>query len=143
MTTRPKEIRPKHKSKKRASTPEEWHRDLQKRIHKDGMRKSEFRDDAFMRVILSIPRGKVATYGQVATAAGYPLYSRAVASFLRRTPLHEELPWQRVIGAGGDIKLPGAAGEEQRLRLKAEGVHFLGKRVDIERHQYEIRTWEL
>jgi len=47
-----------------------------------------------------------------------------------------ELPWQRVLGAGGEIKLPGSAAAEQRMRLKREGVTFLGKRVDLSLHQH-------
>src|SRR5512140_2253521 len=90
---------------------------------------TELRDEAFAETIRSIPRGKVASYGQVAAAAGYPRYHRAVARFLK-TAIPGELPWQRVLGAGGEIKLTGRAGAEQRLRLKMEGVTFVGKRVD-------------
>ena len=54
-------------------------------------------------VVRSIPKGKVATYGQVAAAAGFPLYHRHVAAMLRKS--HGTLPWQRVVGAGGEIKL--------------------------------------
>lgn len=92
-------------------------------------------DAAFRRVILSIPKGKVATYGQVAEAAGYPMYHRAVARFLHSEPAGR-LPWHRVLGAGGEIKLPLEAGAEQRLRLQMEGVTFRGKRVNMPRHGY-------
>jgi methylated-DNA-protein-cysteine methyltransferase-like protein len=102
--------------------------------------KSASRDDAFKKAIRSIPKGKVATYGQVAAAAGFPLYHRHVAALLRRT--HEGLPWQRVIGAGGEIKLRYEAGLEQRMRLEMEGVRFHGKRVDMASHQHRFRTWE-
>jgi methylated-DNA-protein-cysteine methyltransferase-like protein len=115
---------------------------LERRILKDGLRPNEFRDAAFEEVIRSIPKGKVATYGQVAAAAGYPLYHRAVAKFLQKAPPNL-VPWQRVVGAGGAIKLPFEAGAEQRLRLEMEGVQFIGKRVDLERHQHAFRTWEL
>ena len=67
---------------------------------------SEIRDQAFAETIRSIPRGKVASYGQVAAAAGYPRYHRAVARFLK-TAIPGELPWHRVLGAGGEIKLAG------------------------------------
>jgi methylated-DNA-protein-cysteine methyltransferase-like protein len=96
---------------------------------------SELRDAAFRRVILSIPKGKVATYGQVAEAAGYPRLHRAVARFLQAAPT-DRLPWQRVIGAGGAIKLRFQAAAEQRLRLRMEGVTFRGKRVDLAAHQH-------
>jgi methylated-DNA-protein-cysteine methyltransferase related protein len=103
--------------------------------------KNEQRDSAFRKTIRQIPKGKVATYGQVAAAAGYPLYHRHVAALLRRG--HHGLPWQRVVGAGGEIKLKFEAGLEQRMRLEMEGVKFLGKRVDMSAHQFAFRTWEL
>lgn len=102
--------------------------------------KSEARDAAFRKAIRSIPRGKVATYGQVAAAAGYPLYHRHVAQLLQRSS--GRLPWQRVVGAGGAIKLRYEAGAEQRMRLEMEGVRFRGKRVDLAEHQHRFRNWE-
>jgi methylated-DNA-protein-cysteine methyltransferase-like protein len=102
--------------------------------------KSLSRDEAFRKAIRSIPKGKVATYGQVAAAAGYPLYHRHVAQLLQRSG--GTLPWQRVVGAGGEIKLRFEAGLEQRMRLEMEGVRFRGKRVDLVEHQHRFRTWE-
>lgn len=99
------------------------------------------RDEAIRKAIRQIPKGKVATYAQVAAAAGYPLYHRLVARILRSSG--GKLPWQRVLGAGGEIKLHGEAGAEQRMRLQMEGVRFKGKRVDMAAHQHEFRTWEL
>ena len=96
---------------------------------------SEIRDQAFAETIRSIPHGKVASYGQVAAVAGYPRYHRAVARLLK-TRIPGELPWQRVLGAGGEIKLTGRAAAEQRLRLRTEGVTFAGKRVDLALHQH-------
>ncbi len=103
--------------------------------------KSEQRDASFRKVIRQIPRGKVATYAQVAAAAGYPLYHRQVARLLRTAPLGS-LPWQRVVGAGGEIKLKFEAALEQRTRLEMEGVRFRGKRIDMTEHQHRFRTWE-
>src|ERR1700752_2826075 len=60
-----------------------------------GARRLKLRDEAFRRRIRSIPKGSVATYGQVAAAAGYPHYHRAVAYLLRVTP--GALPWHRVV----------------------------------------------
>jgi methylated-DNA-protein-cysteine methyltransferase-like protein len=100
------------------------------------------RDAAFRRAIRQIPRGKVATYGQVAAAAGYPLYHRQVAQLLRTSPVGS-LPWQRVLGSGGAIKLHGEAALEQRMRLEMEGVRFRGKRVDMDAHQHRFRPWEI
>jgi methylated-DNA-protein-cysteine methyltransferase-like protein len=117
-------------------------RQVSNRIAKSGLKSDELRDSAFRRVILSIPKGKVATYGQVAAAAGYPLYHRAVARLLR-VEATDRLPWQRVVGAGGEIKLRFEAAAEQRLRLRMEGVTFKGKKVNLELHQHPFRTWEI
>ena len=85
------------------------------------------------KTIRKIPPGKVSTYGAIARAAGYPGVARQVAAVLRRS---FGLPWQRVLGAGGEIKLRGDSAIEQRLRLEAEGVRFRGRRVDIKRHEF-------
>jgi methylated-DNA-protein-cysteine methyltransferase related protein len=80
------------------------------------------------RAIRLIPRGKVSTYGGIAKIAGLPGAARMVARVLRRG---FGLPWQRVLGAGGAIKLTADAAVEQRLRLEAEGVRFHGRKVDM------------
>ena len=113
-----------------------------RRLLRDALKQNEQRDYAFRRMILSIPPGKVSTYGAVAAAAGYPSYHRAVARLLRADPV-DRLPWQRVVGAGGAIKLRGAAAREQRARLKLERVRFLGKRVDMERSEHLLKPWEI
>ncbi len=113
--------------------------EIKRQMHRAGLRKSSARDDAFERVIRSIPEGKVSTYGRVAAAAGYPLYHRAVARLLR-TEAGLILPWQRVVGAGGEIKLRFDAEEEQRLRLKLEGVPFRGRLVDMGAAEYHFIT---
>jgi methylated-DNA-protein-cysteine methyltransferase-like protein len=102
--------------------------------------KSQPRDRAIRQAVRQIPRGKVATYGQVAAAAGYPLYHRQVVQVLNKAG--NALPWQRVVGAGGEIKLRFGAGQEQRMRLQMEGVRFRGKRVDMAEHQHIFRPWE-
>jgi len=78
-----------------------------------------------------IPRGRVATYGEVARAAGFPGAARQVAWALHSAPAALNLPWHRVVGSGGKILLPAESGEEQRLRLQAEGVAFTGRRVQM------------
>lgn len=90
------------------------------------------------RVICTIPKGKVSTYGEVAKAAGYPGSARQVAWALHNSS--GKLPWHRVIGAGGRILLPGESGLEQRLRLKTEGVTFSGDRVRMAEHQFQFRA---
>jgi methylated-DNA-protein-cysteine methyltransferase-like protein len=122
-------------------TPKALSRRLIRRITKESARPNELRDAAFRRRILSVPKVKVVTYGQVAAAAGYPLYHRAVARFLRTAPA-ESIPWQRVIGSGGEIKLRFEAGAEQRLRLELEGVRFRGRKVDLASHQHAFGAWD-
>jgi methylated-DNA-protein-cysteine methyltransferase-like protein len=85
--------------------------------------------------IRRIPRGKVSTYGAVAKAAGFPGAARQVVAALRGAV---GLPWQRVLGAGGAIKLRGDYAFEQRFRLETEGVTFRGRRVDMKRHEFHF-----
>jgi methylated-DNA-protein-cysteine methyltransferase-like protein len=113
-----------------------------RRLLRDAAAPNDDRDLAFRKIILSIPPGKVSTYGRVAVASGYPRYHRAVARLLR-TEAPDKLPWHRVVGAGGEIKLPGAAAREQRARLELEGVGFRGKRVDMDRFECQLRPWEV
>jgi len=80
-----------------------------------------------------IPRGKVATYGDVAYAAGFPGAARQVVWALHASA---GLPWHRVVGAGGKILLTGEHGFEQRLRLEHEGVAFAGLRVRMAEHRH-------
>jgi methylated-DNA-protein-cysteine methyltransferase related protein len=87
-------------------------------------------------VIRAIPKGNVSTYGAIARAAGFPGAARLVARALNRG---FELPWQRVLGAGGEIKLRGDSAIEQRLRLEAEGVRFRGRKVDMKTHEWKFR----
>jgi methylated-DNA-protein-cysteine methyltransferase-like protein len=87
------------------------------------------------QAIRAIPRGRVSTYGGIARAAGFPGAARQVAAVLRRG---FGLPWQRVLGAGGEIKLQGDSAVEQRLRLEAEGVRFRGRRVDLKAHEWKF-----
>ncbi|MGA7922563.1 MAG: MGMT family protein [Thermoplasmata archaeon] len=85
------------------------------------------------QVIADVPRGKVITYGQVATAGGFP-----GAAQLTVWALHgaRGLPWHRVVAARGRIALPGEGGLEQRLRLRIEGVTFRGTRVRMDLHSW-------
>ena len=60
---------------------------------------------------------------------------------LRLEPL--ALPWQRIVGVGGEIKLRGAGTAEQRLRLQMEGVSFRGRRVDMKKYEHPLRPWDI
>ena len=86
-----------------------------------------------LRCIRSLPKGTVSSYGAVAKAAGWPGAARQVVRILQQTP---GLPWHRVVGAGGAIKLCGENAAEQKFRLRMEGVAFRGARVDMKRHEF-------
>ena len=88
------------------------------------------------QVVATIPEGFVATYGQVAQLAGLPRGARRVGRILGSLPAGTRLPWHRVINASGRSSLPGAAGEEQRRRLAAEGVRFVNGRTSLSRYRW-------
>jgi methylated-DNA-protein-cysteine methyltransferase-like protein len=89
-----------------------------------------------LAAVRSIPRGKVCTYGNVAEVAGLPRRARLVGTVLRQTPASRGLPWFRVINAGGRISFPTGSDAylRQRRRLEAEGVVFVGGRIDLRRY---------
>lgn len=91
--------------------------------------------DLILRQVRKIPKGKVATYGDVAYAAGFPGAARQVVWALHSS---SGLPWQRVVGSGGKILLTGEHGFEQRMRLEAEGVKFHGLRIDMKAHHHSF-----
>ena len=81
---------------------------------------------------MAIPPGRVATYGQVAEAAGLPGRARLVGRALRELPDDSAVPWHRVVGAGGRIS-PRGDGEgecEQRLVARGRGRGVRGQRTD-------------
>ena len=90
------------------------------------------------QVVRQIPAGRVATYGAVARAAGSPGAARQVVWALRGAPAWAAVPWHRVLGVGGKIRLPGPSGLEQRMRLEAERVTFAGTRVRMDRHEWRF-----
>ena len=90
------------------------------------------------KTVLKIPRGKVATYGSVARAAGHSGMARQVAWALRDAD-SKGLPWHRVLGAGGTILLPGEAGLHQRTLLEIEGAPFKGDRADLKHCEFRFR----
>jgi methylated-DNA-protein-cysteine methyltransferase related protein len=82
-------------------------------------------------VVSAIPRGKVSTYGAVARAAGLPGRARLAGLALKVSPESMNLPWHRVVGAGGRIVFPRSSLQhrEQARRLRAEGVIVKNGRV--------------
>ena len=83
----------------------------------------------FYATVRKIPRGKVATYGQIATLSGMPRHARHVGYALAGTPETLKIPWHRVINAQGRISLrrrhwESGSDDLQRILLEAEGVTF-------------------
>jgi methylated-DNA-protein-cysteine methyltransferase related protein len=92
--------------------------------------------DAMLRTVRRIPKGKVATYGEVAAASGYPGAARQVVWALRAG---KNVPWHRVLGAKGVIRLKGEPGLEQKLRLRLEKVVVAADRVDLKQFGHTFR----
>jgi methylated-DNA-protein-cysteine methyltransferase-like protein len=95
-------------------------------------------------VVTRIPRGRVATYGQVAAEAGMPHAPRVAGYALHALPPGSAVPWHRVVAAGGRLslgKLDPSSAITQRLRLEHEGVRFDGRGcVDMERYSWQPRA---
>jgi methylated-DNA-protein-cysteine methyltransferase-like protein len=86
---------------------------------------------AIWHAVCRIPRGQVSTYGTVARTAGFPGRARQAGFALRVAPEELNLPWHRVVGAGGRIVFPKTSHQhkEQTRRLRAEGVLVKNGRV--------------
>lgn len=93
------------------------------------------------QVVALIPRGKVATYGQIAALAGFPRHARLVGYALNRQLAPDsELPWHRVINAQGRLslhKLDIHAENLQRFKLEQEGVEFLNDRINLKQYRWQ------
>lgn len=92
-----------------------------------------------VELIRAIPKGKVATYGGIAAAAGSPRGARQVVRILHTCSDKENLPWWRVINREGRIALkPGFGHEEQRDLLDSEGILFgSDDRIDLNRFLWD------
>ena len=97
--------------------------------------------DRIYAVIRRVPRGRVATYGQVARLAGLPGHARQVGYALHALRSCTALPWQRIVNAAGAISLRRTGGAlSQRLLLEREGVTFDARgRVSLTRFGWRPR----
>ena len=87
-------------------------------------------EDAVLEVIRSLGPGEVVTYGEVADQAGFPGAARAVGTVLRNCD--GEIPWWRVVGAGGSIRTPPRVRQAELLRK--EGVPVVAGKVTVVRN---------
>jgi methylated-DNA-protein-cysteine methyltransferase related protein len=99
--------------------------------------------DRIYSVVRRIPRGRVATYGQVAELAGLPGQARQVGYALHALSAGTRVPWHRVINAAGAVSLRAAPGDEvtQRQLLESEGIVFDARgRVPLARVRWRARA---
>ncbi|MBD8491825.1 MGMT family protein [Pseudomonas syringae] len=101
-----------------------------------GLSPAEIRKAALYMTLHQVPAGHVISYGELAQLAGLGRAARWVGRTLSQLPEGSTLPWHRVLGAGGRISLAAGtpSGDEQRARLRAEGVTVRNNRVDMQRH---------
>ena len=95
------------------------------------------------RVVRRIPKGRVATYGQVASLAGLAGHARQVGYALHALPDGTIVPWHRVVNAAGRISTRATPGGElvQRLQLEKEGIRLDGKgRVPLDQVRWSPRA---
>jgi methylated-DNA-protein-cysteine methyltransferase-like protein len=102
----------------------------------DPTENAQARRTALYSVLGQVPPGKVVSYGELAQLAGLGRAARWVGRTLSQLPADTQLPWHRVLGAGGRLSLAlgTPSGDEQRARLRAEGVTLHNNRVDMLRH---------
>lgn len=95
--------------------------------------------------ISDIPRGKVASYGQIAEVAGIPRGARQVGYALRHLPNGSEVPWFRVIQASGKIAFDNDTPQfvEQKKRLQQEDVAVIAGRIDMQKYRWQPDLDEL
>ena len=108
--------------------------------------KSWHQHDEIYAVVMTIPAGRVATYGQVAELAGLSRHARQVGYALRRLPVDSAVPWHRVVNARGEISRRLAAvcesenesENEQRFLLEDEGIRFDGRgRIHLREYRWK------
>lgn len=91
-------------------------------------------------IVRRIPRGRVATYGQVAELAGLGGHARQVGYALHAAPESSGLPWHRVVNASGQVSPRAEPGSDylQRDLLQAEGLSFDARdRIDLGRYRWQ------
>jgi len=95
--------------------------------------------------IRDIPRGSVASYGQIAEIAGIPRGARQVGAALRSLPDDHDVPWHRVIQASGRIAFAKDTPqfEKQLKRLMTEDIAVIAGRVDMQKYRWQPDLDEL
>ncbi|MGA8037400.1 MAG: MGMT family protein [Candidatus Acidiferrales bacterium] len=89
------------------------------------------------KLVKQVPRGRVTTYGALAKALKLRGGARAAGYALAACPRGQGIPWHRVVGAGGKIRLPEPTGALQRGLLESEGVQVHGVSMDYRKYGWE------
>jgi methylated-DNA-protein-cysteine methyltransferase-like protein len=106
---------------------------------KSSLRPAQSGWDPIYRLVKQVPRGCVVTYGEVARLIRLRGGARVVGYAMAATPRGLGVPWHRVLGAGGKIRISEPTASLQRKLLESEGVRFLGTRVDIAKHSWKSK----
>ncbi|MEA2095986.1 MAG: MGMT family protein [Candidatus Cloacimonadota bacterium] len=90
-----------------------------------------------IELIKQIPKGKVATYGQIANLAGNNKAARQISRILHSSSEKFDLPWHRVINSQGKISLRSGDGlEMQKAMLESEGIQVISDKIDLKNYQW-------
>ena len=103
-----------------------------------GRQDTSLREDIW-QVVATIPRGKVATYGQIARLCGYPSHSRYVGTTMKNLPKGTKLPWHRVLRSDGALAFPVASEvwKRQKDLLEREKVLFRNYKVPLKEYRWD------
>jgi methylated-DNA-protein-cysteine methyltransferase related protein len=102
-----------------------------------GRRSTNVSWERVYRLVKRIPRGRVTTYGDLARMLRLPGGARAVGFALAACPSGRGIPWHRVVGAGGRIRVPEPHASLQRRLLESEGLNVSGA-IDMECHGWRL-----
>jgi methylated-DNA-protein-cysteine methyltransferase related protein len=97
------------------------------------------RYEVIWATVRKVPRGRVATYGQIAELAGLDGHARQVGYALHNLPPRSNVPWHRVVNAKGEIspRTSGDSHELQKMLLEAEGIEFdLRGKLDLKKFKW-------
>ena len=97
-------------------------------------------------VVRRVPKGRVATYGQIAVLAGMPRHARQVGYALNKLPEGERVPWHRIINSQGRVSARSRPGSDdfQRILLEDEGIGFdISGRVPLAKYGWKPRLHPL
>lgn len=90
------------------------------------------------QTVATIPKGTVASYGDIAKRCGYPGHARFVGTTLKNLPKDSSLPWHRVVKASGELAFPLGTDTfiRQKNRLEAEGIKFKQQKICLQTYRW-------